>query len=182
MQRVRNLRTCCIFMIKDVLHMNELNQKAKLCATISLILLLFCSVLSMLVRIFPQPVMAIFHLDEVNRGMLLNPLMYLSAIISFAIFILLYCLLKSDMDGKTHMGGVLLILVLAYIGVMPFISLPLNNVTRIVLYRMTSASEVAAYSAVETVIAYIGAAGTLCRPLLAVAAALNWADSRIRSA
>lgn len=160
--------------------MNEINKTAKLCAKTGLILLLISSGLSMLVRIFPQLVMALFHLEEFNRGMLLNPLLYLSQIISFAMFILLYYLLKCDMSGKTHIAGVLLILVLVYIGAMPIISLPLNNVTRIVMYGMTSAAVVAAHSAVDTVIAYIGVIGTLSRPLLAVAAALNWADSKTR--
>ncbi len=160
--------------------MNEIHAAAKRCAAVGLILMLITSGLSMLVRIFPEPVLKIFRLETVNRSMLLNPLTYLSSIIAFGIFILLYILLKSDLDGKSHIAGVLLTLVLVYIGAMPVLSLVLSAITRTAISVMTSAAEVGSYSMVETVINCIGIIGTLSRPLLAVAAALNWADSKTR--
>ena len=162
--------------------MNEVNKAAQLCARIGLILLLISAGLSMLVRVFPEPFMAFIGLDAVSRGLLLNPLLYLPEIISFAIFILLYYLLKCDFAGKSHLAGVLLILVLVYIGAMPVFSAVLSSITRNVAIHLTSAAEYGTYSMVRAVIGYIGIIGTLSRPLLAVAAALNWADSKQRSA
>ena len=162
--------------------MNEIHAAAKRLALTGLILMLAASGLSMLVRIFPEPVLAIYHLEPVNRLMLLNPLTYLSSVIAFGIYILLYFLLKNDLDGKSHIAGTLLTLVLIYIGAMPVISLVLSTVTRTAIFAMNSAAEVGSYSMVKTVINCIGIIGALSRPLLAVAAALNWADSKQRGA
>lgn len=162
--------------------MNEIHAAAKRLALTGLILMLVASGLSMLVRIFPEPVLAIYHLESVNRLMLLNPLTYLSSIIAFGIYILLYFLLKNDLDGKSHIAGTLLTLVLIYIGAMPLITLLLSMVTRTAISVMTSAAEVGSYSMVETVINCISIIGALSRPLLAVAAALHWADSKQRGA
>lgn len=154
--------------------MYDLRQTAVRLADTAMLLLGIKTALDILIRLFPQ---LVIHSDLVrlNKTFLLNPLTYFGSVIALAVLIFLYLYLKKDIRSGSQNAGTALLLMLICFGILPVFSVGANWVRTFLIRQFYSTEHVAVLSMTGTAFGFTGLISALTRPLLCVAAALNYA-------
>ena len=157
--------------------MYQIRQTAVRFADTALLLTGINAGLDFLIRLYPT-VVSHNQIVAENKAVLLNPLTYLSSVISLVLFIVLYVKLKRDIADGAKNAGTLLVLVLVFMGGMPVVSLLLNWLRTLFIRYRYSSEQLAAVSMLSSAFSLTALISALSRPLLTAAAALNYACSK----
>ena len=157
--------------------MNDRRSTVTLYAKIALILYLIRFGLTLLIELFPEPVLRLL-----GRGTDIAPnlaqfspaLRYLPLICSAAIFLVCWYLLTASVKSNTKESARLaLTAVLVVLVISPVASLITAHFTSALIVRLTGSAAYAAYSLVRTAEGYVSVISGISYPLLTAAAAVN---------
>ena len=161
--------------------MNEQTKPIHTLAKCGLVLQIICTGLNIGFQIFALPLMKLIH-QSVNAEKLAaasrNPLGYVMPLLGIAVYLLLYFLLRTQIEHPSASAGTVLILILTAVPVMSVISLIFNLFVNQIIARLYDAETMGALAYIKSIAGFLTVISSITYPLLAAAAGMNWQRCR----
>ena len=157
--------------------MNNETKPMHTLAKCGLIVQIFCASLNIAALIFAEPFLKLLRQNvssEKLSAAVMNPLGYVMPMLGVAVYVLLFLLLRSQIEHPSASAGTVLILILASIPVMSVLSIFFNLFATRMIVTMYDAETMAALSYVRSAAGFLTVIGGIAYPLLAAAAGMNW--------
>lgn len=161
--------------------MNDNAKPIRVMATIALALQAFWTLMNFIMRLIPEPFLAmqVAPAEYLDRSDIVrHPLVFIHPVLCMILVAVFYYLLMQQSKQPTAFAPALTILILASTVVMRLISMLLSMFQNLMIRSLYSAAELGTLSMFNAVNGWTALITTPVIPLLAAAAAYNWCRYR----